>query len=138
MSSCSQCRSCEVLVYDEEIMAGWTADDSNLNTTCPFCSTAFLPVLQVEFQDLRPPNGYEGVQTGPVQSGRFCAQSLLWLSGSAWIPAPREKASTTAAAPPTSSLRTAQRKIPERFWISPPPTRGTPPILRRTRPKSPT
>uniref|UniRef100_H3CP04 DENN domain containing 4C n=1 Tax=Tetraodon nigroviridis TaxID=99883 RepID=H3CP04_TETNG len=55
MSSCSQCRSCEVLVYDEEIMAGWTADDSNLNTTCPFCSTAFLPLLHVEFHDLRPP-----------------------------------------------------------------------------------
>lgn len=54
MSSCSQCRSCEALVYDEEVMAGWTADDSNLNTTCPFCGTAFLPLLHVEFHDLRP------------------------------------------------------------------------------------
>ncbi|KAM6949621.1 DENN domain-containing protein 4C [Aplochiton taeniatus] len=54
MSSCSQCRSCEVLVYDEEIMAGWTADDSNLNTNCPFCQTSFLPLLHVEFHDLRP------------------------------------------------------------------------------------
>uniref|UniRef100_A0A4W5PKM4 DENN domain containing 4C n=1 Tax=Hucho hucho TaxID=62062 RepID=A0A4W5PKM4_9TELE len=53
MSSCSLCRSCECLVYDEEIMAGWTADDSNLNTTCPFCRTAFLPLLHVEFHDLR-------------------------------------------------------------------------------------
>uniref|UniRef100_A0A3B3WSW0 UDENN domain-containing protein n=1 Tax=Poecilia mexicana TaxID=48701 RepID=A0A3B3WSW0_9TELE len=53
MSSCSQCRSCEALVYDEEIMAGWTADDSNLNTSCPFCRTAFLPLLHVEFHDLR-------------------------------------------------------------------------------------
>uniref|UniRef100_A0A4W5PKT9 DENN domain containing 4C n=1 Tax=Hucho hucho TaxID=62062 RepID=A0A4W5PKT9_9TELE len=52
MSSCSLCRSCECLVYDEEIMAGWTADDSNLNTTCPFCRTAFLPLLHVEFHDL--------------------------------------------------------------------------------------
>uniref|UniRef100_A0A8D0AKC0 DENN domain containing 4C n=1 Tax=Sander lucioperca TaxID=283035 RepID=A0A8D0AKC0_SANLU len=52
MSSCSQCRSCEALVYDEEIMAGWTADDSNLNTSCPFCRTAFLPLLHVEFHDL--------------------------------------------------------------------------------------
>uniref|UniRef100_A0A8C7NLB0 UDENN domain-containing protein n=1 Tax=Oncorhynchus mykiss TaxID=8022 RepID=A0A8C7NLB0_ONCMY len=51
--NCSQCRSCECLVYDEEIMAGWTADDSNLNTTCPFCRTAFLPLLHVEFHDLR-------------------------------------------------------------------------------------
>lgn len=53
MSSCSQCRSCESLVYDEEIMAGWTADDSNLNTNCPFCRTAFLPLMHVEFHDLR-------------------------------------------------------------------------------------
>lgn len=56
MSSCSQCRSCEALVYDEEIMAGWTADDSNLNTRCPFCGAAFLPLLHVEFHDLRPAN----------------------------------------------------------------------------------
>ncbi|KAK2860551.1 hypothetical protein Q7C36_004717 [Tachysurus vachellii] len=58
MSSCSQCRSCEVLVYDEEIMAGWTADDSNLNTTCPFCNNSFLPLLHVEFHDLRPQSGF--------------------------------------------------------------------------------
>ena len=53
MSSCSQCRACGALVYDEEIMAGWTADDSNLNTTCPFCKSNFLPLLNVEFKDLR-------------------------------------------------------------------------------------
>ncbi|XP_059690185.1 DENN domain-containing protein 4C isoform X8 [Gavia stellata] len=53
MSSCSQCRACGALVYDEEIMAGWTADDSNLNTTCPFCKSTFLPLLNVEFKDLR-------------------------------------------------------------------------------------
>uniref|UniRef100_A0A1A8PGU3 DENN/MADD domain containing 4C n=2 Tax=Nothobranchius TaxID=28779 RepID=A0A1A8PGU3_9TELE len=34
-------------------MAGWTADDSNLNTNCPFCRTAFLPLLHIEFHDLR-------------------------------------------------------------------------------------
>nr|XP_020444523.1 DENN domain-containing protein 4C isoform X2 [Monopterus albus] len=58
MSSCSQCRSCEALVYDEEIMAGWTADDSNLNTSCPFCCTAFLPLLHVEFHDMRTVTGF--------------------------------------------------------------------------------
>ncbi|KAL0970341.1 hypothetical protein UPYG_G00240660 [Umbra pygmaea] len=58
MSSCSQCRSCECLVYDEEIMAGWTADDSNLNTTCPFCRNSFLPLLHVEFHDLRATTGF--------------------------------------------------------------------------------
>uniref|UniRef100_A0A672JGB6 DENN/MADD domain containing 4C n=1 Tax=Salarias fasciatus TaxID=181472 RepID=A0A672JGB6_SALFA len=54
MSSCSQCRSCEALVYDEEIMAGWTADDSNLNTNCPFCQTAFLPLLHDGMGTKRP------------------------------------------------------------------------------------
>ncbi|KAM6183468.1 DENN domain-containing protein 4C isoform 3-T3 [Erethizon dorsatum] len=53
MSSCSLCRACGALVYDEEIMAGWTADDSNLNTTCPFCKNNFLPLLNIEFKDLR-------------------------------------------------------------------------------------
>ncbi|XP_078070387.1 DENN domain-containing protein 4C isoform X2 [Mustelus asterias] len=53
MSSCSQCRVCEALIYDEEIMSGWSADDSNLNTTCPFCKNTFLPVLNIEFKDLR-------------------------------------------------------------------------------------
>uniref|UniRef100_A0A8C5EEG5 C-myc promoter-binding protein-like n=1 Tax=Gouania willdenowi TaxID=441366 RepID=A0A8C5EEG5_GOUWI len=50
ISSCSRCKTCECLVYDEEIMAGWTADDSNLNTTCPFCGNPFLPFLNVSCQ----------------------------------------------------------------------------------------
>ncbi|XP_019731468.1 C-myc promoter-binding protein isoform X3 [Hippocampus comes] len=57
MSSCSLCKTCDSLVYDEEIMAGWTANDSNLNSTCPFCGSAFLPFLNVEVKDLRPPCG---------------------------------------------------------------------------------
>uniref|UniRef100_A0A673LN14 DENN domain-containing protein 4B-like n=1 Tax=Sinocyclocheilus rhinocerous TaxID=307959 RepID=A0A673LN14_9TELE len=51
MSSCSLCRSCNSLVYDEEIMAGWSSDDSNLNTTCPFCSAPFVPLLNAEICD---------------------------------------------------------------------------------------
>ncbi|XP_070177502.1 DENN domain-containing protein 4C-like isoform X1 [Littorina saxatilis] len=53
MSSCSRCSRCHHLVYDEEIMAGWSADDSNLNTTCPFCSAKFVPNLQVYIKDWR-------------------------------------------------------------------------------------
>ncbi|XP_025930103.1 C-myc promoter-binding protein isoform X4 [Apteryx rowi] len=58
ISSCSRCRTCDCLVHDEEIMAGWTADDSNLNTTCPFCGNLFLPFLSVEIRDLRRPGRY--------------------------------------------------------------------------------
>uniref|UniRef100_H0X9L0 DENN domain containing 4A n=1 Tax=Otolemur garnettii TaxID=30611 RepID=H0X9L0_OTOGA len=61
ISSCSRCRTCDCLVHDEEIMAGWTADDSNLNTTCPFCGNLFLPFLNIEIRDLRRP----GSQTRP-------------------------------------------------------------------------
>ncbi|XP_075066760.1 DENN domain-containing protein 4C [Mixophyes fleayi] len=76
MSSCSQCRACDALVYDEEIMAGWTADDSNLNTTCPFCKTTFLPLLHIEFKDLRgsasfylkPSNSGDSIQSSNQQS----------------------------------------------------------------------
>ncbi|XP_019514611.1 PREDICTED: DENN domain-containing protein 4C isoform X1 [Hipposideros armiger] len=74
MSSCSQCRACEALVYDEEIMAGWTADDSNLNTTCPFCKSNFLPLLNIEFKDLRgsasfflkPATSGDSLQSGSI------------------------------------------------------------------------
>ncbi|XP_036033444.1 DENN domain-containing protein 4C isoform X3 [Onychomys torridus] len=77
MSSCSQCRACGALVYDEEIMAGWTADDSNLNTTCPFCKSNFLPLLNVEFKDLRgsasfflkPSTSGDSLQSGSIPSG---------------------------------------------------------------------
>nr|XP_036870473.1 DENN domain-containing protein 4B isoform X6 [Manis javanica] len=54
LSSCSLCRACDSLVYDEEIMAGWAPDDSNLNTTCPFCACPFVPLLSVQTLDSRP------------------------------------------------------------------------------------
>ncbi|XP_065126670.1 DENN domain-containing protein 4B isoform X1 [Paramisgurnus dabryanus] len=54
MSSCSLCRTCNSLVYDEEIMAGWSSDDSNLNSTCPYCMASFVPLLNAEICDLGP------------------------------------------------------------------------------------
>lgn len=59
MSSCSLCRSCNSLVYDEEIMAGWTSDDSNLNSSCPFCSASFVPFLNAEICDPGPVSSME-------------------------------------------------------------------------------
>uniref|UniRef100_A0A1A7Y976 DENN/MADD domain containing 4B n=1 Tax=Iconisemion striatum TaxID=60296 RepID=A0A1A7Y976_9TELE len=59
MSSCSLCRGCNSLVYDEEIMAGWTSDDSNLNSSCPFCRTSFVPFLNAEVCDLGPVSSVE-------------------------------------------------------------------------------
>ncbi|XP_053558626.1 LOW QUALITY PROTEIN: DENN domain-containing protein 4C [Bombina bombina] len=80
MSSCSQCRACDALVYDEEIMAGWTAYDSNLNSTCPFCKTTFLPLLNIEFKDLR---GSASFFLKPSNSGDSLQSGNLPMSGEA-------------------------------------------------------
>ncbi len=40
-------------MYDEEIIAGWSADDSNLNTKCAFCTKMMVPHLTVKIVDLR-------------------------------------------------------------------------------------
>uniref|UniRef100_A0A8B9JYJ6 DENN/MADD domain containing 4A n=1 Tax=Astyanax mexicanus TaxID=7994 RepID=A0A8B9JYJ6_ASTMX len=68
MSNCSRCNTCECLVYDEEIMAGWTADDSNLNSTCPFCGSPFLPLLNVDIRDLTGQELNEALETQKEQS----------------------------------------------------------------------
>ncbi|XP_061039426.1 DENN domain-containing protein 4B isoform X5 [Eubalaena glacialis] len=77
LSSCSLCRACDSLVYDEEIMAGWAPDDSNLNTTCPFCTCPFVPLLSVQTFDSRPsaPSpkpasaGASGSKDAPIPGG---------------------------------------------------------------------
>ncbi|XP_041259956.1 DENN domain-containing protein 4B [Onychostruthus taczanowskii] len=64
LSSCSRCPGCAALVFDEELMAGWTSDDSNLNTSCPFCSRSFVPFLSIEIRDFRRAPSPPGA--GPV------------------------------------------------------------------------
>lgn len=56
ISSCFRCNRCRALLYDEEIMAGWSADDSNLNTTCIFCQNKLVPKLQIYVKDWRGGN----------------------------------------------------------------------------------
>ena len=59
MTTCSKCQVCGSILYDEEIMAGWTAEDSNLNTCCPFCQRLTVPFLVSLVTDWRssPPSG---------------------------------------------------------------------------------
>ncbi|KAM9293981.1 DENN domain-containing protein 4B [Gastrophryne carolinensis] len=52
LSSCSPCPACHSLVYDEDIMASWTCDDSNLKTVCSFCGQHFVPFLNVKITDM--------------------------------------------------------------------------------------
>lgn len=48
ITSCCQCHNCSVLIYDEEVMAGWSAEDSNLNTFCHACEKSTVPCLDVQ------------------------------------------------------------------------------------------
>ncbi|CAL8325291.1 unnamed protein product [Gadus morhua 'NCC'] len=93
MSSCSLCKTCDSLVYDEEIMAGWTADDSNLNSTCPFCGTPFVPFLNVHIRDLRPLSSQSTEEEGnPVSEEEDTSTSLT--------PGAEPSAGPSPAAPP--------------------------------------
>ena len=53
ITSCSRCLSCGCILYDEEIMAGWSAEDSNLNTKCQFCGRWVVPFLTIRVIDFR-------------------------------------------------------------------------------------
>lgn len=53
LTSCTRCHNCAALLYDEEIMAGWRPDDSNLNTKCTFCEKVTVPLLTIMIYDLR-------------------------------------------------------------------------------------
>ncbi|XP_061461767.1 DENN domain-containing protein 4B isoform X2 [Rhineura floridana] len=68
LSSCSRCQACESLVYDEEVMAGWSSDDSNLNTTCPFCARLFVPFLSIEIQDFQVASSIDSSDTSSISS----------------------------------------------------------------------
>lgn len=47
LSSCSQCSSCQSLLYDEQIMSGWSGDEANYKTTCPYCSSQLVASLTI-------------------------------------------------------------------------------------------
>ncbi|KAH8318280.1 hypothetical protein KR074_006843 [Drosophila pseudoananassae] len=66
LTTCSQCHNCSVLVYDEEIMSGWTAEDSNLNTTCHACNKLTVPFLSVQIERQAEPED-EQAQEQPAK-----------------------------------------------------------------------
>ncbi|CAB0035742.1 unnamed protein product [Trichogramma brassicae] len=60
LSSASRCHNCSAILYDEEIMAGWQPEDSNLNTICQFCDKQTVPFLNVTILDYRCESGKGG------------------------------------------------------------------------------
>ncbi|GMR48953.1 hypothetical protein PMAYCL1PPCAC_19148 [Pristionchus mayeri] len=58
LSSCTKCPDCELVVYDEDIIAGWKVDDQTLQSECPYCSeeaTAALVVAAPSTSAAAPP-----------------------------------------------------------------------------------
>ncbi|CAH8867329.1 unnamed protein product [Trichobilharzia szidati] len=47
ITTCSSCPKCNHYVYDEEIMDGWTTDENDSRTQCPFCKINFTPQLSI-------------------------------------------------------------------------------------------
>ncbi|KAL1420884.1 hypothetical protein MTO96_004262 [Rhipicephalus appendiculatus] len=76
ITSCSQCNTCKSLLYDEEIMDGWTADDSNLNTRCYFCNGTVVPLLTVNIKDYRVEDSPVGGSLAPSMESLPSAAGL--------------------------------------------------------------
>ncbi|KAK9874779.1 hypothetical protein WA026_005585 [Henosepilachna vigintioctopunctata] len=55
LTSCSQCHHCMSILYDEDIMAHWFADDSNLNTICQSCYKPTVPLLTITIMGTNMP-----------------------------------------------------------------------------------
>jgi hypothetical protein len=50
ISSCNRCSACNQFLYDEEIMNGWSPDDSDLHTTCVHCTEKTIPNLSIHIR----------------------------------------------------------------------------------------
>jgi hypothetical protein len=50
ISSCNRCSACNQFLYDEEIMNGWSPDDSELHTICFHCGEKTIPNLTIHIR----------------------------------------------------------------------------------------
>ncbi|XP_026288587.1 DENN domain-containing protein Crag isoform X3 [Frankliniella occidentalis] len=88
LTTCSKCHNCGGILYDEEIMAGWSPEDSNLNTKCQFCDKATVPFLTITVMDYRShqkaPTGIsqESLHSSPRRknSGSLSVRVASWMS----------------------------------------------------------
>ncbi|CAF1170719.1 unnamed protein product [Rotaria magnacalcarata] len=54
ISSCNRCSGCHQFLYDEEIMNGWSPDDSELHTRCVHCGEKTIPKLSINIRENTP------------------------------------------------------------------------------------
>lgn len=80
LTTCSQCHNCSVLVYDEEIMSGWTAEDSNLNTTCHACNKLTVPFLSVQIERQAEPEDEQGDKGAKEQPAKRSSVTVPYLN----------------------------------------------------------
>lgn len=70
LSTCSPCHNCSEMMYDKDIMAGWSAEDSNLNTMCHTCKKATVPLLNIHVINM------DRTQSNGKQSNQFTVPYL--------------------------------------------------------------
>lgn len=51
ISSCNVCEKCKKFLYDEDIMSGWTLNESDLNSKCTNCFKNLVPKLYIKIKD---------------------------------------------------------------------------------------
>lgn len=70
LSTCSPCHNCSEMMYDKDIMAGWSAEDSNLNTMCHKCRKANVPLLNIHVTNM------DRTQSNDRQTNQFSVPYL--------------------------------------------------------------
>nr|XP_054756664.1 C-myc promoter-binding protein-like isoform X1 [Lytechinus pictus] len=101
MTSCFRCGACRSALYDEHIMAGWAADDSNLNTSCAFCGSPRVPFLTVTIKDLREPGGQCNLTPSPSAESMQSIQSAPFLKQGETLPGKTDESNNTYQSNPS-------------------------------------
>ena len=55
MTSCTQCPSCQSVLYDEQLMSGWSCDEADYKTSCPYCDFKMVVSLTISVTKVRWP-----------------------------------------------------------------------------------
>ncbi|CAH1118858.1 unnamed protein product [Phaedon cochleariae] len=90
LTTCSQCHNCSCLLYDEEIMANWSAEDSNLNSLCHACGKPTVPFLTVAITgpDIEPCDPFSVPYLNPLVL-RKELENVLTLEGDLSLAEPK-------------------------------------------------
>ena len=51
ITSCNVCEKCKKFLYDEDVMSGWTLNESDLNSKCTNCYKTLVPKLFIKIKD---------------------------------------------------------------------------------------